>query len=55
MAPVTYELQLDFAKVLGESLFYGAELILMIGVTYIQLYVWVSAGQHDLPGTGTSL
>ena len=24
MAPITYELQLDFAKVLGEGLFYGA-------------------------------
>ncbi|KAI1794431.1 hypothetical protein LXA43DRAFT_140207 [Ganoderma leucocontextum] len=37
MVAVTYELQLDFAKVLGEGLFYGAEFVLMIGVTYIQL------------------
>ena len=32
MAPVTYELQLDFAKVLGEALFYGACII--IGVAW---------------------
>ncbi|KAI0800258.1 hypothetical protein C8Q74DRAFT_1444207 [Fomes fomentarius] len=35
--PITYEQQLDFAKVFGESLFYGADCVLMIAVLHIQL------------------
>ncbi|KAI0325929.1 hypothetical protein GY45DRAFT_173527 [Cubamyces sp. BRFM 1775] len=34
---ITYAQQLDFAKLFGETLFYGADCVLMIGVVYIQL------------------
>ncbi|KAM5530273.1 hypothetical protein V8D89_016052 [Ganoderma adspersum] len=44
MAPVTYELQLDFAKVLGEALFYVllviADIMFLLGSTHLGLLMY---------------